>query len=165
MSLNVSQVSLRTKRLCVTLQRGYLCQQVAASLMFISIDALFQSLLISYTFHLILKQKSHGLLGTGAAWDRVAFDSEQLYCGFPSLQPLREPPWQPTAGNPFLPRPSGDAVLLLLGFLASQLLGTPFFQLLTLESPPSKTLVSAPGAPGEFIHFHISWRTPWKTLE
>lgn len=83
MSLNnVSQVSLRTKRLCVTLQRGYLCQQVAASLMFISIDALFQSLLISYTFHLILKQKSHRLLGTGAAWDRVAFDSEQLYCGF-----------------------------------------------------------------------------------
>lgn len=48
MSLNnVPQVSLRTEMLCVTVQCGHLRPQVAASLMFICIHALFQSLLIS----------------------------------------------------------------------------------------------------------------------
>lgn len=63
MSLNnVPWVSLKIETLYVTVQCGYLYQWAIVSLMFACLEALFQSLLITYIFHLILKQDTHRLL-------------------------------------------------------------------------------------------------------
>ena len=58
MSLNnVPWVSLKTETLHVTVQCGYLDQWATVSLMFAWLEALFQGLLITSAFHLILKQE------------------------------------------------------------------------------------------------------------
>lgn len=97
-----------------------------------------------------------------AVWDSVALYNEQIYPGFP-FSPASLWTTLTTHCWKFLP-PSSQQQCVPTSSWPFSYFG-PLLQLLTLGISSLKLWFQSPAAPGEFIHFHVSWITPWITHE